>query len=176
MSVMERTMVVIAAILTASVALGACAKPVSTAQEQAARAEIQSRIDQSIEADEAKDVEAKLHYAAADMTVRLEDGTELNRSQLEDGMRRDAEWILSVSDRTHTEIECIELKGRTAVILTRQHFVRTVPDRKDGSPHELVTNVIHRETWEFGERGWVTKRIEELAHGPMLLDGEPFEP
>jgi hypothetical protein len=171
-----RTLAVFAVMLAASVAWAACPKATNTAQEQVARSEIQSRIDQTIEADEAKDLDAKLHYAAADMTVRLEDGTELGRKQIEEGLRRDADWILSVSDRTHTEVECIELKGRTALVLTRQHFVRMVPDRKDGSPHELVTNVTHRETWVYGERGWVTKHIEELAHGPMLLDGEPFEP
>ena len=117
-----------------------------TDQERFVRAEIQSRIDESMEAAEANDFSAKVHYFAPDLTLKLVDGTVLDRKQLEEGMKRDAEWTLAVSDQTTVKIECFQLKGKEAVVVTDQHFVRTVPDRKDGSPHELVTNVTHRET------------------------------
>jgi hypothetical protein len=146
-----------------------------TDQERFVREEIQSRIDESIEADEAKDLAAKLHYAAPDLTVKLVDGTVLDRKQVEEGIKRDSDWILSVSDRTTITIECLELKGKEAVLVTEQHFVRTVPDRKDGSPHELITNVEHRETWVYTKAGWLTKRIDELKQGPTYLDGKLYE-
>lgn len=115
-------------------------------QERFVQSEIQSRIDESIEAAEANDFAAKVHYFAPDLTLKLADGSVLDRKQLEEAMKRDADWILAVSDQTAVRIECLQLKGKEAVVVIDQHFVRTVPDRKDGSPHELVTNVKHRET------------------------------
>jgi ketosteroid isomerase-like protein len=146
-----------------------------TDQEHFVRDEIQSRIDESIEAAEAKDVAAKMHYFAPDLTLKLVDGTVLDRKQIEEGMKRDTDWTLSVSDQTTIRIECLELKGKVTVLVTDQHFVRTVPDRKDGSPHELITNVKHRETWVYTEAGWLTKRVEELKQGPTYLDGKLYD-
>lgn len=139
------------------------------------QAEIQARIDESIEAAEANDFAAKVHYFAPDLTLKLADGSVLDRKQLEEGMKRDSDWILAVSDQTTIKIECLQLKGKEAVVVTDQHFVRTVPDRKDGSPHELVTNVKHRETWVYASTGWLTTRIEELEQGPTYLDGKLYE-
>ncbi|HXO30817.1 MAG TPA: hypothetical protein VN901_00535 [Candidatus Acidoferrales bacterium] len=45
------------------------------------RDEIQLRIEESIEAAEAKDVAAKMHYFAPDLTLKLVDGTILDRKQ-----------------------------------------------------------------------------------------------
>ena len=146
-----------------------------TDQEHFVREEIQSRINESIEAAEAKDLAAQMHYAAPDLTVTLVDGTVLDRKQLEEGMKRDSDWTLSVSDQTTIKIECIELKGKQAVLVTDQHFVRTVPDRKDGSPHELITNVKHRETWVYTKAGWLTERVVELKQGDTYLDGKLYE-
>jgi len=136
-----------------------------TDQERIAQRDIQERIDESIEAAEAKDLPARPHYFAPNLTLKLVDGTVLDRKQLEEGMKRDSDWTLSVSDQTSITIGCFELKGREAILLTDQHFVRTVPDRKDGSPHELITNVTHRETWVYTSSGWMTERIEELNQG-----------
>ena len=114
---------------TAGLAQGPCARTSPlTDQERFVREEIQSRIDESIEAAEAKDLAAQMHYAAPDLTVTLVDGTVLHRKQLEEGMKRDSDWTLSVSDQTTIKIECIELKGKQAVLVTDQHFVRTVPE------------------------------------------------
>ena len=99
----------------------------------------------------------------------------IDRRQMEEGMKRDSDWILSVSDETAVKIECLELKGKQAVLVMAQHFVRTVPDRKDGSPHELVTNVKHRETWVYAKAGWMTMRIDELVQGAIYLDGKLYE-
>ena len=151
-------------------------KTAATDQERIVRAEIQSRIDESIEADEAKDLAAKTHFYAPDMNLTLLDGTVLKRQEMEEGIRRDADWILAVSDRTTITVECLSLNGKEAVAVTNQHFVRTVPDRRDGSPHELITNMKHRETWVYTDAGWVVKRIEETERGATYLDGRLYEP
>jgi hypothetical protein len=152
-----------------------CARMSSaTDQERWVRTEIQERIDESIEAAEARDLPAMMHHFAPDLTLKLTDGTVLDRKQIEEGMKRDSDWILAVSDQTTVTIQCLELKGAEAVLITDQHFDRTVPDRKDGSPHELITNVRHRETWVYTQSGWLTKRIEELEQGQTYLDGKPY--
>jgi hypothetical protein len=145
-----------------------------TDQERFVQREIQSRIDESIEAGQAKDLAAELHYAAPTLTVKLVDGTVLDRRQIEEAMKRDSAWVLAVSDQTTVTIQCLELKGKEAVPVTEQHFVRTVPDRKDGSPHELITNVTHEETWAYGKDGWLTQRVKELKQGPTYLDGKLY--
>ena len=167
-------------VLMLAVAVGIAQNPCARAgqltdQERFVQREIQERIDESIEATEANDFSAKTHYFAPSLTVKLADGTVLDRKQLEEGVKRDSEWILSVSGQTRVAIECLQLKGTEAVLITDQHFVRTVPDRKDGSPHELITNVKHRETWIYTKAGWLTERIEELNQGPTYLDGKLYE-
>jgi hypothetical protein len=158
------------------IAQNPCARAAQlTDQERFVQREIQERIDESIEAAEANDLSAKTHYFAPGLTLKLVDGTVLDRKQLEEGMKRDSEWMLSVSDQTSVTIECLEMKGSEAVLITDQHFVRTVPDRKDGGPHELITNAKHRETWAYTKAGWLTERIEELNQGPTYLDGRLFE-
>jgi hypothetical protein len=78
-----------------------------TDQERFVQREIQERIDESIEAAEANDLAAKTHYFAPNLTLRLVDGTVLDRALLEAGMKRDSDWTLSVSDQTTTTIECL---------------------------------------------------------------------
>ena len=147
-----------------------------SAQEHIALREIEARIQESVEADEAKDVDSKMRGMAADATNKLLDGTILDRKQIEEGVRRDYDWILSVSDETRVSVTCLNLKGTTAIVCTSQRFVRMVPDRKDGSPHELITSITHREVWVYSGDRWLNKHIEELKRGPTYLDGEPYEP
>jgi hypothetical protein len=170
------TSVAIVLVAGAAIAQNPCGRAVQpTDQERIVQRDIQERIDESIEAAEADDLPARAHYFAPDLTLKVVDGTILDRKQVEAGMKRDSDWILSVSDKTSITIDCLELKGTLAILLTNQHFVRTVPDRKNGSPHELITNATHRETWVYTRSGWLTEKIEELRQGPTYLDGKLYE-
>jgi len=114
---------------------------------------------------------------SADFTIQLLDGTTLDRSQAIEGVRRDLESILGIDpDRTYTRIECLTLSGKEATVYTYQQYTRTIPDRKDGSPHEATTSVRHIETWIYTKDGWVAKRIKETEQGPTFLDGEVYDP
>ena len=163
--------------VTAALAQNPCiGKGSLTPQERIAQRDIQSRIDETIEADQARDFEAKTRFFAPDFTLRLADGSVINRGEVEKNLKRDMDWILSVSDTTTTKIACFELKGTEAVAITDQHYVRTVPDRKDGGPHELISSVRHREIWLYTQSGWLVKRIDVLEEGPIYLDGVLYEP
>ncbi len=148
-------------------------------QAAIARRDIQRAIDQGLEADLAKDAKARVHNDADVVTIKDLDGkistyTKANASQL-GASENNYQGILRVSDDTNIRIECLTLKGKEAIVYTNQHFVRHVPDRKDGSPHELITNIIHRETWIFTDQGWKVKHIEELERGNTYLDGKLYK-
>lgn len=149
---------------------------VLSAQERIAQRDIQERIDESIEADIAKDSEAGAHNLTDEFTLRLLDGTVLNRQQFLEGNNEQKDSLLLVSDRTRTTIESLALKGREATVYTNQHYVRYMPDRKNGSPHEVITNMSHRETWVFTSEGWNVKHIDELQEGSTMLNGQPYTP
>jgi hypothetical protein len=162
---------------TQSFAQGSCdAARNLTAQERIASRHIQERIDSSLEAFAAKDMSALTAELPADFTLKTIEGTVLDRAQIAEGMRHELASVLAVSDDTYTHITCLSLRGSQATVMTEQHYVRMVPDRKDGSPHEIITNVTHREIWVYTEHGWRTKHVDEVVQGPTLLDGEPYNP
>jgi|HubBroStandDraft_1064217.scaffolds.fasta_scaffold135354_1 hypothetical protein len=148
-----------------------------TAQERIVQRDIQEVIDQNLEEFGAKDIEALSRHFPAEFTIRLLDGTTLNREQVLEGMRKDLESVLTIDvDRTYTRIERLTLAGKEATLYTQQRYVRMLPDRKNGSPHEVITSVRHRETWTYMKDGWVATHIEELEQGPTYLDGELYDP
>ena len=147
-------------------------------QEAIAKRDIQTLIKQGLEAGQAKDATAEAHIEAADFTIKDLAGKLWTRAELKGNKGAAAtnyEGIIRISNRSWIKIEALTLKGLEAIVYTNQHFVRYVPDRKDGSPHELITNIIHREIWIFGEEGWKLKHIEELERGKTYLNGDVFE-
>ena len=136
-----------------------------------ARRAIQERINAAIEADKRKE---RIDTMTPDFTVKLLSGEVLDRQQLEQDRARDQSEIISISDETSVVIYDLALKGDEATVYTSQHFVRTVWGR-DGKPHEVITNITHRELWVNTPGGWLQKHIEELERGPTFVDGEPYD-
>jgi hypothetical protein len=164
--------------VTAAPVRSTCASqtaPKLTSQERITQRDIQAAIDQQIEELAAMDIDAATRLMPKDFSIRLLDGTTLDRGQAIAGMRQEKASVLRVDiDRTYTHIECLHLAGKEAIVYTKQQYVRTVPDLKNGSPHEIITSVRHREIWRYTEDGWVTKRIDELEQGQTYLDGKPY--
>lgn len=147
-------------------------------QESVAKRDIQKLINQGLEADKAKDSTASDHNLSEDFTIKDLDGKLWTQEEMKGrkgASKNNYEGILKISNKSWIKIEALTLKGNEAIVYTNQHFVRYVPDRKDGSPHELITNIIHREIWVFGEKGWRMKHIEELERGKTYLNGEVFD-
>lgn len=147
-------------------------------QEAIARRDIQRAINQHIEADVAKDSAASSDGETEDLTIKELDGKIYSRKDAAyvGAAANNYQGILQISDRTKISIECLTLKGKEAIVYVNQHYVRYVPDRKDESPHEVITNIIHRETWIFTEQGWKLKYVEELERGDTYLDGKLYNP
>lgn len=147
-------------------------------QEAIARRDIQRLINHGISADIAKDAAARRFIETDDLTIKELDGKIYTKeAAIQIGASaNNYQGILFVSDDTKIKIECLTLKGKEAIVYTNQHFVRYVPDRRDESPHEVITNIVHRETWIFTERGWKLRYIEELERGNTYLDGKVYNP
>jgi hypothetical protein len=147
-------------------------------QEKIAKRDIQRLINHGLNAGQAKDADADDYNLTDDFTILDLDGKLWSGEEMKGkkgASKNNYEGILQISDRSWIKIEALTLKGTEAIVYTNQHFVRYVPDRKDGSPHELITNIIHREIWVFGEKGWKLKHIQELERGKTFLNGEIFE-
>jgi hypothetical protein len=61
------------------------------------------------------------------------------------------------------------------VAIANQHFVREIPDRKDSSPHELITNGASRGVDLHGGRLADEANRGAEAGGPTHLDGKLYE-
>ncbi len=146
-------------------------------QEAIAKRDIQRLINQTIEGDIAKDADAKLQMESDDFTVKELDGKIYTKDSVKQlaASANNYQGILRISEDTKIKIECLSFKGKEAIVYTNQHFVRYVPDRKDESPHEVITNIIHRETWVFSEQGWKVRYVEELERGNTYLDGKLYD-
>jgi hypothetical protein len=149
--------------------------------ERMAWREIQERIDRMSHGEEAKDVNAAMHFMADDYTLyTLSDkdspnGKVINRQQIAVYKKQNLDSLYSTSPETHTDIESLSMKGNVATVVIHQHYVRVIRGG-DGSPHEVRTSVRHRETWIYSERGWLQKSVQELERGPIFLDGQPYNP
>src|SRR5882762_9577650 len=151
-----------------------------TPAERLAWMEIQERIDRMSHGEEAKDLNAAMHFMADDYTLyTLPDkgspGKSINRQQVAVYKKQNLDSLYSTSPETHTDIESLSMKGNVATIVIHQHYVRVIRGG-DGSPHDVRTSVRHRETWIYSERGWLQKSVQELERGPIFLDGQPYNP
>ncbi|HKC65400.1 MAG TPA: hypothetical protein VKB86_17290, partial [Pyrinomonadaceae bacterium] len=115
-----------------------------TPAERLAWREIQERIDRMSHGEEAKDLNASMHFMADDYTLyTLPDknsptGKVINRQQIAVYKRQNLDSLYSTSPETHTDIESLSIKGNVATVVVHQHYVRTIRGG-DGSPHEART-------------------------------------
>ena len=149
--------------------------------ERMAWREIQERIDRMSHGEEAKDLQAAMHFMADDYTLytlpdkESPNGKVVNKQQIAVYKKQNLDSLYSTSPETHTDIESLSMKANIATVVIHQHYVRTIRGG-DGSPHEARTSVRHRETWIYTERGWLQKSVQELERGPVFLDGQPYNP
>jgi hypothetical protein len=160
----------------------ACAPGASrSAQEVAtARAAIATQIARSVQATRDEDIDAFLSVQTADFTLQNdaagdEHGEALTKEQLRAHILRD--WSVIAENRTiDIRIDSLTLQGDTAIVYTRQLYERLMHQREGPLLDTVITSVKHREVWRRLPQGWLVARIEELWHGPILVNGQVYRP
>ena len=160
----------------------ACAPRASTpAQELAtARAAIEAQIARSVQATRDKDIDALLSVQTPDFTLQNdtigdEHGELLTQAQLRANLLRD--WsVIAENGIIDIQIDSLTLLGVTAIVYTRQHYERLMRQREGPLLDTVVTSVKHREMWRRLPQGWRVAHIEELWHGPILVNGQIYMP
>jgi TolA-binding protein len=146
------------------------ASQAASRSEEAAKREIQARLDASLEAMKRKDMAGRMAIFAPGYTGKLKDGDIITEKDSERSFERQHSSIISISNETRSVVDSIKLNGDEATVHVSQRFVRTVQGN-EGKPVEVRTSVTHREVWVKTEKGWLVKHIEELEQGPTFVNG-----
>ena len=99
-----------------------------TPAERLAWREIQERIDRMSHGEEAKDLNAAMHFMADDYTLyTLPDkdspsGKVINKQQIAVYKKQNLDSLYSSSPETHTDIESLSMKGNIASVVIHQHL------------------------------------------------------
>src|SRR2546421_8547560 len=111
-----------------------------TSAERMAWREIQERIDRMSHGEEAKDLDAAMHFMADDYTLyTLPDkdspkGKVINRQQIAVYKKQNLDSLYSTSPETHTNIESLLIKGNLTTIIIHQYYVRVIRGGEDSTP------------------------------------------
>jgi ketosteroid isomerase-like protein len=138
--------------------------------------EIKALYDKQLEVGKRRDVKALMEFNTVNYSVKLLNGNELSRQQIEEGMTRyfaSGQLVRQISF-TFKILE-ITPKGDEVIVLVEQRDKR-IQIRRDGKPHEVEANVIHRDTWIKSAEGWKRKRTEEIKQTKFTVDGKRVDP
>jgi hypothetical protein len=129
---------------------------VLAADDHALRQEFKALYARQAELLKQRDVQGWMEFNTPEHSVRLQNGTTLTRAELEEGMTR----FFTSGQRGNDVIVLVEQKDKRIQI------------RKDGKPHEVEANVIHRDTWVRMPDGWKRKLTEEVLQTKFTVDGK----
>jgi hypothetical protein len=147
------------------------ASAVSSADADLKR-EFQTLYERQAELLKKRDVRGFMEFNAPEYSVHLRNGTTLTREQLETGMSdffTSGKLVRQI--RFGYKLKEVAARGDTAVVLVEQKDKR-VQIRRDGKPHEVEANVIHRETWVRTPEGWRRVLTEEVRQTRFTVDGK----
>jgi len=113
-----------------------------------------------------------MEFNTSEHSVRLKNGTTLTRAELEEGMTRffTSGQLVKQVHFSYTVKE-VTPQGSDVIVLVEQEDKR-IQIRKDGKPHEVEANVIHRDTWVRMPDGWKRKLTEEVRQTKFTVDGK----
>ena len=137
--------------------------------------EIKSLYAKQIEVGKTRDVKAMMEFNTPDYSVKLLNGNKLSRQQLEQGMTRyftSGQLVRQIS--FSYKILEITPSGDEVIVLVEQRDKR-IQIRRDGKPHQVEANVIHRDTWIKSAESWKRKLTEEIKQTKFTVDGKPVE-
>lgn len=164
--------------LLITLATGCAASPAD--RVASARAGIEAQIARSAEATRREDIDAYLAVLAPDFAVQNDDwgdehGERLSREEQRAAILRD--WGIITEHRVvDTRIDSLSVAGDSAIAYTSQRYERLMLQRDGVTVDTVFTSVRHRERWRRSAAGWQLARVQELEHGPILVNGRVYEP
>jgi hypothetical protein len=128
-----------------------------------------------VELGKKRDVKALMEFNTPDYSVKLLNGNTVSSQQLEQGMRRyfSSGQLVRQINFTYRIME-LTVRGEEVIVLVEQKDER-IQIRRDGKPHKVEANVIHRDTWVQTTEGWKRKLTEEVKQTKFTVDGKPVE-
>jgi peptidase M1-like protein len=123
-----------------------------------------------------RDVKAIMEFNTVDYSVKLLNGNTVSRQQLEQGMSRyftSGQLVRQIS--FGYRILETTVNGEEVIVLVEQRD-RRIQMRRDGKPHKVEANVIHRDTWIKTSEGWKRRLTEEVKQTRFTVDDKPVNP
>lgn len=123
-----------------------------------------------------RDVKAIMEFNTPDYSVKLLNGSTLSRKQLEQGMSRyftSGQLVRQIS--FSYKILETAINGEEVIVLVEQRDKR-IQMRRDGKPHKVEANVIHRDTWIRTAEGWKRRLTEEVKQTKFTVDDKSVDP
>lgn len=123
-----------------------------------------------------RDVKAIMEFNTSDYSVKLLNGSTVSRTQLEQGMSRyftSGQLVRQISFGYRILETTITGEGVTVLVEQRDKRIQV---RRDGKPHRIEANVIHRDTWIRTSEGWKRRLTEEVKQTRFSVDDKPVDP
>lgn len=136
-----------------------------------ARRELEAWYAENRRAFLAKDLAAIMTLRSAEFHAITPDGVTSDRAAMERATAGLLNGIEQWIDLSFT-IDSLELMGREARAVVRQHAVRRAL-RSDGRVHHVETWVTQRESFRREHGGWRLYRADDLRDQRRLIDGQP---
>jgi hypothetical protein len=131
----------------------ACSRPGQAQSPEAVKQLIQARIDASLDATRAKDIDRYMNLIPADWTLHDESGATLRRDDLRRGVLE--QW--SIIDKTvllQEQIDRLEVHENSATVWTSQRWERLMHERTGPVLDDVLTTQKHEEHWCFVGGQW----------------------
>jgi len=157
-------------------ALGAtvlgCGKSGRFQSSEAVKQRIQARLNASLEATRAKDIDRYMSFVPSDWTLHDDKGATLSRSDLRRGILE--QW--SIIDKTisiEERVERLTVQPDGASVWTSQRWERLMRERTGSQLDDVLTTQKHEEHWRFVRGQWWCYEVKELG-GEIFVNGRPY--
>lgn len=155
------------------VLLIAATTPVAAVADGKLEKEFQALYDRQAQMVVERDVQGLMEFNRPEYYVRLLDSTTVSRDSLLQLMTSFfTSGQLVRTERFQYVVKDAKQTMAQALVLVEQRDKR-IQIRKDGKPHEVEANVLHRDTWAMTDQGWRRLRTEEVKQLKFTVDGKP---
>jgi ketosteroid isomerase-like protein len=158
--------------LALSLTAAACHQTPQTQSPKAAQAQIQARIDASLDATRAENIDRYMSFIPQDWALHDASGAIVRR----DDLRRSVLEQWSIIDKTislQVHIDRLELHESNATAWTSQRWERLMHERTGPALDDVVTTEKHEEHWHFTGGQWWCYEVKELG-GEIFVNGKPY--